>query len=360
MNHRATLDLWIGYLFEEWLDKRGQLQLHPSVEPLVKKLREYAPDPKHKDDAWHCIEQIEKLYDHVHRENFKGSARMILECGVAAYQMGNAHEAISFLTRSSSSFTDDHDKGVSCWLLGCVYWFVNNAVNALAQWEYALRHFKDQNTKNGRGLGLEVWYSERILDMEEAIKYGAEHEEPPPPKRLPKRKKASEEHSLQSLPIIGQIPAGTPLDILPSPVDVMSTNRFSIGGKEYCVVSLISGKKIVHIPQRDRFHFLLSVKGNSMNKSSPECIEDGDFVIMREQHTATHRDIVAALILKDKGEGERLATLKRYLVQGGSVFLKPESSDPQFQKPVYASRVFSALDDEFQIRGVAIAVLKPV
>lgn len=359
MNHRVILDSWVAYLFEEWLDKRGQPHLHPSVSPLIKKLRQHAPDPKHKDDAWHYIEQIEKLYDHVHRENFKVSARMILECGVASYQMGNAHEAISFLTRSSSSFTDDHDKGVSCWLLGCVYWFVNNTVNALAHWEYALRHFKDQNMKNGRGLGLEVWYSDKIVEMENAIKYAAEHEAPPPPKRLPKRKKVAEQHSLQSLPVIGQIPAGMPLDILPTPIDSMSTDRISIGGKEHCIVSLIRGKKIVNIPQRDRFHFLLRVKGNSMNTSSPECIEDGDYVLMSEQHTANSGDIVAAVITKDQGENEQMATLKRYSVQGGSIFLKPESNDPHFQTPVYKSREFTRAD-EFQIRGIAIAVLKPV
>jgi SOS-response transcriptional repressor LexA len=360
MNHRTTLDSWVNYLFEEWLERRGQTKLHPSVEPLVKKLREYAPDPKHKDDAWHYIEQIEKLYDHVHRENFKVSARMILECGVAAYQMGNAHEAISFLTRSSSSFTDDHDKGVSCWLLGCVYWFVNNTVNALAQWEYALRHFRDQNTKNGRGLGLEVWYSDKIVEMEDAIKYAAEHELPPPPNRRTKKKKIGEQHSLQSLPVIGQIPAGFPLDVLPSPADTVDINRFYISGKEYCIVSLITGKKIVNLPQRAGYYYLLRVTGNSMSQSSPEAIEDGDYVLMREQHVANSGDIVAAVITKDQGENEQMATLKRYLMQGGSVFLKPESSDPQFQKPVYASRVFGAPDDEFQIRGIAIAVLKPV
>lgn len=97
-----------------------------------------------------------------------------------------------------------------------------------------------------------------------------------------------------------------------------------------------------------------------MNECSPEPIEDGNYVILREQHRADSGEIVAALIVKDQGEGERLATLKRYVLRDGKVFLKPESNDPKFQKPVYENRVFGHMDEEFQIRGVAIAVLKPL
>lgn len=359
MNHRDTLDTWVIYVIGEWLDRRGQPQLHSSVEPLIKKLRLYAADPNRKDDAWHHIEQIGKLYDHVTRENFKVSARMILECGIAAYQMGNAHEAISFLTQSSSSFTDDHDKGVCCWLLGCVYWFENNAVNALAQWEYALRHFREQNLKNGRGLGMEDWYSMVIQEMEEAIKYAAEHEAPPLPNHRVRKKSVSEQHSLQSFPVIGQIPAGTPRDVLPAPTDTVEIDRLHISGKEYCIVSLITGKKIVHLSQRD-YYFLLRVIGNSMNQSSPETIEDGNYVILRQQDSANSGDIVAAVITNDQGENEQMATLKRYVLSDGKVILEPMSDDPQFKKPVYASREFNLSEDEFHIRGVAIAVLKPV
>jgi SOS-response transcriptional repressor LexA len=359
MNHRTTLDLWVTYVIGEWLDRRGPPQLHSSVEPLIKKLRQSAADPRHKDDAWHYIEQIGKLYDHVTRENFKVSARMILECGVAAYHMGNAHEAISFLTQSSSSFTDDHDKGVCCWLLGCVYWFENNSVNALAQWEYALRHFKEQKLKNGRGLGLEAWYSDVIQEIEDAIIYAAEHESPPVPNHRFSKKSVAEHHSLQSLPVIGQIPAGTPMNVLPSPTDTMEANRFQIGGQDYCIVSLITGEKTVHLRQRDRYYFLLRVIGNSMNQSSPEPIENGNYVLIRQQDMANSGDIVAAVITKDQGENEQMATLKRYLTRNGIIILKPESDAPEFQKPVYTSREFNLQEDEFQIRGVAIAVLKP-
>lgn len=359
MKHRPILDEWFKYLIDDWLDKEGKPQHHPSVEPLIVNLRKCVSDANQKDKAWHCIEQIEKLYDHMHRENYKMSARMFLECGVAAYQMGNAHEAISFLTRSTSSYTDDHNKGVSCWLLGCVHWYVDNSVSALASWENAYRHFREQKNKSGRGSESERWYSDKIQEMEDAIKRGADTEKPPFPRRRTRRKLVGQ-HTLQSLPVIGQIRAGTPLDVLPPATDNMDIHRVHIDEKEYFIVSLIAGQKTVHLPQNGEYYFILRVIGNSMNQSSPETIEDGDYVILREQHTADHRDIVAAVITNDQGEHEQLATLKRYLLQNGKVVLQPESDDPHFQEPVYISREFDMRAEEFQIRGIAIAVLKPV
>ena len=72
---------------------------------------------------------------------------------------------------------------------------------------------------------------------------------------------------------------------------------------------------------------------------------------------AENGDIVAAMIIK--GEDYK-ATLKRYVKQDKKVLLLPESNDPKFQKPIYTNRVYEELDNEFQIRGIAIAVLKPL
>ena len=148
------------------------------------------------------------------------------------------------------------------------------------------------------------------------------------------------------------------MDVLPTPVDFMNTEKVRISDKDYYIVSLLRGSQIVNLLS-ERHFYLLRVTGNSMNQCSPEPIEDGDYVVMREQRTANNGDIVAAVIIDDQGENERRATLKRFAVQEGKIFLKPESDDPEFQKPVYTNRIFEQLDDEVQIRGVAIAVLKP-
>lgn len=357
MNHRSAIDAWINYIVSDWLDKRSDTHLHPSVQPLINKLRNYVLDPNHFGEAWHTIKQIEQLYEHIRRENNKTSARMFLECGVAAYKMGDAHEAISFLTRTLSSFTENHDKGVTCWLLGCVYWYINNPINALAYWEDGYRYFKEQSMVGGRGSSLETWYSEKIVEMEAAILFAAENESPSTPTVRPAAKgRSTLQHMLQALPVIGQIPAGMPLNILPDFADFLYVNKVSISDKDYYAVSLLRGEKIIKIIQRQQFYYVLKVSGNSMNNCSSEPINDGDYVILREQYVANSGDIVAAVIVNDD---DSLATLKRYVVRDEKIYLEPESTDPRFKKPVY-NRSFLKPNDEFQIRGVAIAVLKPL
>lgn len=357
MNHRKILDAWINYIYEDWLDKRGAPRFHASVEPLIAKLRQYASDRRHFDDAWHCIEQIEQLYDHIPRDN-QISSRMLLECGVAAYKMGNAREAIPFLNGAFTSYNEDHDRAVARWLLGCMYWYIGDSINALSAWEAGHRHFEEQAKKSGRGTGLVQWYDEKIQEMEDAIKYAADHEAPPFPRVARRKKNPGKPHLLQSLPVIGQIPAGTPLHVLPDPVDFMSMERVRLNDQDYRAVSLLRGERVVKIPPEQSF-YILRVYGNSMNQCSPEPIEDGDYVILRKQHTAENGDIVAAEITSGAGVDDR-ATLKRFKIQDKTIYLIPESSDPEFQKPIYVNRSFTRLDDGFHIRGVAIAVLKPL
>lgn len=71
-------------------------------------------------------------------------------------------------------------------------------------------------------------------------------------------------------------------------------------------------------------HFLLRVKGNSMNLAEidGERIEDGDLVLVRQQPTVNNGDVVVALI-----DGE--ATIKEFLKASGYFVLKPRSSDPK-------------------------------
>jgi hypothetical protein len=70
-------------------------------------------------------------------------------------------------------------------------------------------------------------------------------------------------------------------------------------------------------------HFLLRVKGNSMNLADGggEKIEDSDLVLIRQQPTANNGDVIVALI-----DGE--ATIKEFSKAPGYIVLKPRSSDP--------------------------------
>lgn len=61
--------------------------------------------------------------------------------------------------------------------------------------------------------------------------------------------------------------------------------------------------------------FVLRVEGDSMTGAG---IMDGDYVIVRQQHTAENGDIVAALL-------EDEATIKRFYRENGTIRLQPEN-----------------------------------
>jgi len=72
--------------------------------------------------------------------------------------------------------------------------------------------------------------------------------------------------------------------------------------------------------------FLLSVRGDSMIDAG---INDGDYVVVREQPTADNGDIVVALL---DGEG----TVKRFYRENGRVRLQP--ANPRLD-PIYTREV---------------------
>jgi repressor LexA len=103
------------------------------------------------------------------------------------------------------------------------------------------------------------------------------------------------DHNLISLPLVGDVAAGVPIlaeenieDTITLPVDIVG----------------------------DSASFLLSVRGESMIEAG---INDGDYLVVREQNTAVNGDIVVALI--DDG-----ATVKRFYREKDHIRLQPENS----------------------------------
>ena len=86
-------------------------------------------------------------------------------------------------------------------------------------------------------------------------------------------------------------------------------------------------------------YFLLKAKGDSMNQKG---INDGDFVLVRQQMTAKNGDAVVALI-------DNEATVKEFHEAGEAVILKPRSKNKQHQ-PIVLTR-------DFQIQGVVVATI---
>jgi repressor LexA len=86
-------------------------------------------------------------------------------------------------------------------------------------------------------------------------------------------------------------------------------------------------------------YFFLRAKGTSMNRAD---INDGDFVLVRQQPSAAQGERVVALINDE-------ATVKRFYREGQLVILRPDSTD-KIHKPI-------VLLEDLSIQGVVVSTL---
>jgi repressor LexA len=135
----------------------------------------------------------------------------------------------------------------------------------------------------------------------------------PPPQPLPAAA------LLHSLPLLGQVAAGRPIEA------IESHESFDVPA------SLIKKKGE---------HFVLKVAGQSMIQDG---ILDGDFVIVRKQSGAENGQTVVALINNE-------ATVKRYFKRGSHIELRP--ANDAFQPIIIESWV------DFSIEGVVTGVIR--
>jgi repressor LexA len=121
------------------------------------------------------------------------------------------------------------------------------------------------------------------------------------------------------LPLIGNIACGTPILAVEN-----------IEAEIPVSIDLIKGSSK---------HFLLKAVGNSMNKAG---INDGDFVLVKQQNTAENGNIVVALIDDE-------ATIKELHKTREAILLKPHSTEPE-HKPIILNR-------DFKIQGIVITTI---
>lgn len=110
-----------------------------------------------------------------------------------------------------------------------------------------------------------------------------------------------------TLPILGYIAAGSPIEPYTDPNAMLTVAPWMITGKKRS--------------------FTLQVRGDSMIGDG---IYDGDFVIIEQQETADNGDIVVALL--DNG----MATLKKYYKEATRIRLEPAN---QRLSPIFAKNV---------------------
>ena len=125
--------------------------------------------------------------------------------------------------------------------------------------------------------------------------------------------------NLVSLPLLGRIAAGTPIEALSDPTNHLEIPASMVGSCE---------------------HFALEIVGDSMVGAG---ILDGDTVVIQRAETARHGEIVVALI------NQQEATLKTLLKEPGRVGL--EAANPR-----YETRYFST--DEVEVQGKLAGLIR--
>ncbi len=122
-----------------------------------------------------------------------------------------------------------------------------------------------------------------------------------------------------SIPVMGRIAAGVPIDAIQHQTHSISVPPDMIAGGE---------------------HYALEVKGDSMIEAG---IFDGDTVIIRNANTASPGEIVVALV------DEEEATLKRFRRKGASIALEAAN-------PAYETRIFGP--DRIKVQGRLVGLIR--
>ncbi len=122
-----------------------------------------------------------------------------------------------------------------------------------------------------------------------------------------------------SIPVMGRIAAGVPIDAIQHRTHAISVPPDMISSGE---------------------HYALEVKGDSMIEAG---IFDGDTVIIRHGQTASPGDIVVALV------DDQEATLKRFRRKGASIALEAAN-------PAYETRIFGP--DRVKVQGRLVGLIR--
>ena len=124
----------------------------------------------------------------------------------------------------------------------------------------------------------------------------------------------------QSLPFLGRIAAGNPIEAITGSFEQISVPNYLINHKDE--------------------HFTLEVAGDSMIEDG---IKDGDIVVIKKTNYANSGDIIVALI--DDNE----VTLKRFRSYKNSIALEPANKN-------YKTRIFG--EDRVKVQGKLVGLIR--
>ncbi len=141
----------------------------------------------------------------------------------------------------------------------------------------------------------------------------------PSPSRVPAASNDDDAGAAISIPVMGRIAAGVPIDAIQHQTHSVTVPPDMISGGE---------------------HYALEVKGDSMIEAG---IFDGDTVVIRNTNTASPGEIIVALVDDEE------ATLKRFRRKGASIALEAAN-------PAYETRIFGP--DRVAVQGRLVGLIR--
>lgn len=381
----------IDTVYREWLigreaPERKQM-LAPPLLSLLDRMN-LALERNLADERDFCLKtllQMEKVYtpDLV-------VGRIELERGRGLMAKGDLQEAEKCFRQAAQKYRPYyHEYAIANYFLGYLLARRMAWEEAFRAWKFTQDNFK-QARENGTGNQAEAdWYSLRLQELERMLialieimfsddqKSRADQKEEPPALPISRGVTAVTEKVdwgyLLGLPVLDEVPAGgfRGGDFTKYIGEELVISAIQYNGKTHRFYSLSGHQQIHYHPRRD---FFLKVKGNSMNRAFPRSIEDGDLVLVTSldlaltsseyygrQNPAALEKLSSVLdqrivVAEISSQAEVARTLKRCRIEGGRIWLYPESSDPVYQ-PIELRP--ENPDETLGISGVVIAVLKP-
>lgn len=138
-------------------------------------------------------------------------------------------------------------------------------------------------------------------------------------RRQPRASNDDDAGAAFSVPVMGRIAAGVPIDAIQHQTHSIAVPPDMLGGGE---------------------HYALEVRGDSMIEAG---IHDGDTVVIRNGPSANPGDIVVALVDDEE------ATLKRFRRKGASIALEAAN-------PAYETRIFGP--DRVKVQGRLVGLIR--
>jgi hypothetical protein len=361
-------------IFEDvypWLNIYETSHISPSSASLISQVSKALGE----HNAIEARGLLQQLYDLAYKlRDEKEVAELLVECAHSSYILGDLADAEKILEEAvSRTWSDLHQRAVIQWMLGCVQWnSLPDRQKAIVSWRNSLADFERLARQPGLSFEQHAWYQETssrlqkslLEDLEmvgsymdvgpdQSLHYAEGESQPPDDAALyiPSLTESAipaPSDILQLFSISEEIPAGDfgPSGIDPFPIGMVEIEQLSINGHPYSIHST-RGRKIINLPIDQKF-FVVKVKGDSMDQ---ENITEQDYVILRKVDRPSNGDIVMAEVVGIDSH----ATLKIFSRMKDAITLKPHSSNPS-HKPF----VFTNANEGFYIRGVVVAVLKPV